>query len=209
MPHLPPLQVTLGNLVVNFISLPGYFVGLLLIDRLGRKKIQLSEEAGRGDATVACRVAQRPMLQPPPVCASAAHSSPLPPPPSVGFVLVGILFAIMSAALAPLKANAPAAFIVLYGLSYLVSNAGPNLSTYVIPAEAFPTVSLRRRRSPQRQRWRTWWRDTHPQQLLLLLRLLPAAGHQGDVPWLQRGYGQDGGCLGDEPVQPAAGGQGG
>ena len=40
-------QVTLGNLVVNFISLPGYFVGLLLIDRLGRKKIQLSEATQR------------------------------------------------------------------------------------------------------------------------------------------------------------------
>jgi nitrate/nitrite transporter NarK len=84
----------------------------------------------------------------------------------IGFLLVGAVFIIMSAALTPLEDNAKgarpvsrfwglgyrislhcskatssaAAFVILYGLSYMFSNAGPNLSTYVIPAEAYPTV---------------------------------------------------------------------
>lgn len=31
------------------------------------------------------------------------------------------------------------AFIFLYGLTYFIANAGPNTTTYVLPAEVFPT----------------------------------------------------------------------
>jgi hypothetical protein len=56
----------------------------------------------------------------------------------VGFLMVAVVFTAIALALPALQAN-HAAFIALYGLTFLFSNWGPNATTYVIPVEAFPT----------------------------------------------------------------------
>ena len=57
----------------------------------------------------------------------------------LGFALVGAVFVVMAAFLAPLESSYSGLFVVLYGLTFFFSNFGPNMSTFVIPAEAFPT----------------------------------------------------------------------
>ncbi len=89
--------VARGAVVVAAIALPGYFCGVLTIDRIGRRLLQI-----------------------------------------VGFVLVGVVFFIMGGALVPLEKNG-AAFLFVYGLTFLLSNWGPNLTTFVVPSELYPT----------------------------------------------------------------------
>ena len=47
---------------------------------------------------------------------------------------------ILAAALEPLK-SIPAVFVLVYGLTFFFANFGPNMTTFVIPAEAFPTAA--------------------------------------------------------------------
>jgi hypothetical protein len=58
-----------------------------------------------------------------------------------GFVAETILFIILAACYhTPLRTSARGAgFVIVYGLTYLAANWGPNTTTFVMPAEAFPT----------------------------------------------------------------------
>jgi hypothetical protein len=58
-----------------------------------------------------------------------------------GFALEVVIFALLGGLYnTALRLNASGAgFIVLYGLTYFFANAGPNSTTFIMPAEAFPT----------------------------------------------------------------------
>ena len=56
-----------------------------------------------------------------------------------GFVLLGILFIVLGVSYERLE-NEPWLFMIMYGLTFLVSNFGPNATTYIIPGELFPTA---------------------------------------------------------------------
>jgi len=57
-----------------------------------------------------------------------------------GFIAVGVLFLVMGLALTQLEHTYHVLFILLYGLTFFFSNFGPNTTTYVLPAESFPTL---------------------------------------------------------------------
>jgi PHS family inorganic phosphate transporter-like MFS transporter len=87
-----------GNALIGLIGLPGYFVALVTIDRIGRRNIQL-----------------------------------------LGFAATAVVFVALGVFLDPLEKSYSALFVFLYGLTFFFANFGPNMSTFVIPAEAFPT----------------------------------------------------------------------
>jgi MFS transporter, PHS family, inorganic phosphate transporter len=82
--------------IVSVFAVPGYIVAILLLDKVGRKSIQLL-----GFAVMALM-----------------------------FLLIGVIPAV-STTLAP--------FLVLYGISYFFTEFGPNMTTFIYPAELFPT----------------------------------------------------------------------
>ncbi|KAG6951330.1 hypothetical protein JG688_00013775 [Phytophthora aleatoria] len=89
--------VTTQNAFVALMALPGYYVAVYFINRLGRKVIQLQ-----------------------------------------GFVVMTILFLVLAIFWDDIKEEA-VLFIILYGLALFFSNFGPNMSTFVMPTEMFPT----------------------------------------------------------------------
>ncbi|GMF43246.1 unnamed protein product [Phytophthora fragariaefolia] len=96
--HNASLQVvTTQNAFVALMALPGYYVAVYFINRLGRKVIQLQ-----------------------------------------GFVVMTVLFLVLAIFWDDIKEEA-VLFIVLYGLALFFSNFGPNMSTFVMPTEMFPT----------------------------------------------------------------------
>ena len=89
----------IGNLIIVLLgSIPGYYVTVFTVERLGRKTIQI-----------------------------------------IGFTMEIILFTIVAAAFHQLKENAIAAFIVLFVLIQFFFQFGANATTFIIPAEIFPT----------------------------------------------------------------------
>jgi len=89
---------SLTTLIIVMIMLPGYFVGVALINRLGRKNVQV-----------------------------------------IGYANMILWFGICGLAYEWLRAEAPLLFLTIYGLTFFFSNFGPNLTTYVIPGEIFPS----------------------------------------------------------------------
>jgi PHS family inorganic phosphate transporter-like MFS transporter len=89
--------VTTQNAFVALMALPGYYVAVYFINRLGRKVIQLQ-----------------------------------------GFCIMTILFLVLAIFWDDIKEQA-VLFIILYGLALFFSNFGPNMSTFVMPTEMFPT----------------------------------------------------------------------
>ncbi len=57
----------------------------------------------------------------------------------MGFVMLIVCFTVLSAAYSFLKANALGAFVVIYAVAQFFFNFGPNSTTFIIPAECFPT----------------------------------------------------------------------
>lgn len=55
---------------------------------------------------------------------------------TAGFAMTGLIFGVMGFFYSALQAN-PAAFIVLYGLSFFFGNFGPNSTTFVLPTQLF------------------------------------------------------------------------
>jgi PHS family inorganic phosphate transporter-like MFS transporter len=55
----------------------------------------------------------------------------------VGFLLLALTYLIMGLTYKQLL-ESPAAFVILYGLSFYFSNLGPNTTTYVVPSEVYP-----------------------------------------------------------------------
>ena len=100
---LEKLQASLlGTVWTMLIALPGYWVAISLVERAGRRPLQL-----------------------------------------YGFVLTGAAFALIAVTFnTPLRTGASGAgFLILYGLTYFFTNAGPNSTTFLIPTEAFPTLA--------------------------------------------------------------------
>lgn len=89
----------LGNLIIILLgSLPGYYVTVFTVERLGRKPIQI-----------------------------------------LGFAMEVILFTIVAVAYDKLKEQAIAVFIILFALIQFFFQFGANATTFIIPAEVFPT----------------------------------------------------------------------
>jgi PHS family inorganic phosphate transporter-like MFS transporter len=89
----------LGNLIITLLgSLPGYYVTVFTVERLGRKTIQI-----------------------------------------IGFVMEIILFTIVAVAFHPMKERAEWSFIVIFVLIQFFFQFGANATTFIIPAEVFPT----------------------------------------------------------------------
>jgi MFS transporter, PHS family, inorganic phosphate transporter len=82
--------------IVAVFAIPGYIVAILLLDRVGRKSIQIL---------------------------GFAMMTPM-------FLLIGLI---------PAVATTLAPFLVLYGISYFFTEFGPNMTTFIYPAELFPT----------------------------------------------------------------------
>lgn len=89
--------VSAENAFVALMALPGYYVAVYFINRLGRKVIQLQ-----------------------------------------GFAVMTVLFLVLAVFWESIKKKA-VLFIILYGLALFFSNFGPNMSTFVMPTEMFPT----------------------------------------------------------------------
>lgn len=85
------------TMIVAFIGLPGHWLSIYLIDRWGRRTLQMW-----------------------------------------GFALMTVLYMVLGGFFDWVTMFSPA-FIFLYGLTYFIANAGPNTTTYVLPAEVFPT----------------------------------------------------------------------
>jgi PHS family inorganic phosphate transporter-like MFS transporter len=95
-PHANLLNSTLTQLAVFTVAaVPGYFVAAAMMDRMGRKPIQV-----------------------------------------LGFAMMGIAFLAM--ALIPGIKKLLYPFLIIYGLSYIFTEFGPNATTFVYPAEIFP-----------------------------------------------------------------------
>ncbi|KAJ2134298.1 hypothetical protein J3F82_006790 [Coemansia sp. RSA 637] len=88
-----------GNIIINILgSVPGYWITVFTIERLGRKTIQL-----------------------------------------MGFGVLAVLYVILGFAYNQILAKSTGAFIFLFSLAQLFQNFGPNVTTFVIPGEVFPT----------------------------------------------------------------------
>ncbi|KAJ2796485.1 hypothetical protein H4R20_005515, partial [Coemansia guatemalensis] len=89
----------LGSIIINILgSVPGYWITMFTIEKLGRKTIQL-----------------------------------------MGFGILTVLYAILGFAYSQILSKSTGAFIFLFSLAQLFQNFGPNVTTFVIPGEVFPT----------------------------------------------------------------------
>jgi PHS family inorganic phosphate transporter-like MFS transporter len=94
-------NICIGNLILSAAGLiPGYYASFLVIDKWGRKPIQL-----------------------------------------MGFTMLTIIFCILGFGYNKLTATPAAtkAFVFLYCLANFFQNFGPNVTTFVVPGEVFPT----------------------------------------------------------------------
>ncbi|KAJ1946910.1 hypothetical protein FBU59_001938 [Linderina macrospora] len=89
----------LGNIIINLLgSVPGYWVSVFTIERLGRIRIQV-----------------------------------------IGFVMLTVLYIVLGFAYHQILDKSIAAFVVLFAMAQFFQNFGPNVTTFVIPGEVFPT----------------------------------------------------------------------
>lgn len=89
----------LTNLYIQLMAMPGYICGVIFMERIGRKRLQMSGFAGQA-----------------------------------------VIFAIMAIFYKELK-GLTGLFVLLYALTFFFDDFGPNLTTFVIPAEIFPTAA--------------------------------------------------------------------
>ena len=96
-PRASLLHNTLIQLAIFAIfAVPGYIVAILLLDKSGRRSIQV-----------------------------------------LGFGMMGLMFLLIG--LIPAVTTTALAFALLYGISYFFTEFGPNTTTFIYPAEIFPT----------------------------------------------------------------------
>jgi len=89
----------LGNLIIAGIgTVPGYWVSVLLIEKIGRKPIQLT-----------------------------------------GFAVIGICLTVIAIWFHKIIDYSKTLFFVIYIICQFFFNFGPNMTTFVIPSEVFPT----------------------------------------------------------------------
>lgn len=84
--------------VVLAFLVPGYYVAALLVDKMGRKSMQI-----------------------------------------MGFSIVATVYLITALMLRNGIITPPTAIIALYGLAQFFTNVGPNVTTFILPTEVFPT----------------------------------------------------------------------
>ena len=96
--HTYLLDVALSTLYLGLCALPGYFGAMAVIDKWGRRPLQLFGFAGMTLSYIACALTL------------------------------------------PYLASHEGLFYAVYGLSFFFCNMGPNVTTFVIPAELFPTT---------------------------------------------------------------------
>jgi PHS family inorganic phosphate transporter-like MFS transporter len=84
-------------LIIVAFAVPGYIVAILVMDRLGRKLIQI-----------------------------------------LGFAMMALSFALIG--FIPSVSINVAPFIALYGISYFFTEFGPNMTTFIYPAELYPVA---------------------------------------------------------------------
>ena len=96
-PHASELTTILLQLaIVSVFAVPGYIVAILLLDKVGRKSIQI-----------------------------------------LGFAVMALMFLLIG--VIPSVSTTLAPFLILYGISYFFTEFGPNMTTFIYPAELFPT----------------------------------------------------------------------
>ncbi len=96
-PHATLLHTTMiASIIFLVFAIPGYWVSVFTIDRLGRKPIQM-----------------------------------------FGFAIMALAFGSMF--VIPEITTLTIPFVLIYGLSYFFTEFGPNTTTFVVPAEVFPT----------------------------------------------------------------------
>jgi MFS family permease len=96
-PHASLLHNTLVQLAIFAIfAVPGYVVAIWLLDKTGRRSIQI-----------------------------------------LGFFMMGLMFLLIG--LIPSVTKTALLFALLYGISYFFTEFGPNTTTFIYPAEIFPT----------------------------------------------------------------------
>ncbi|KAL0083469.1 phosphate:H+ symporter [Phycomyces blakesleeanus] len=98
-PYNTVYRVCVGNIIINLLgSVPGYWISVFTIDRLGRKFIQI-----------------------------------------MGFTMLTIMFIILGFGYNAILAKSSTLFIVLYAITQIFFNFGPNTTTFIVPGECFPT----------------------------------------------------------------------
>jgi MFS transporter, PHS family, inorganic phosphate transporter len=96
-PSATLLDNTLTQLAIFAVfALPGYAVAILLLDKTGRKSIQV-----------------------------------------MGFSMMAVMFLLIG--LIPGVTTSVVPFVLLFGVSYFFTEFGPNTTTFIFPAELFPT----------------------------------------------------------------------
>ncbi len=96
-PHASPMKGAAWALMIFAVAAaPGYLASILLMDRIGHRRLQM-----------------------------------------IGFAVMAVSFGLI--ALAPGMTHDVLPFLLLYGVSFFFTEFGPNCTTFVIPAEVFPT----------------------------------------------------------------------
>lgn len=92
-------KTCVGNVIINLLgSVPGYWISVFTIDKMGRKTIQI-----------------------------------------MGFTMLTIMFCILGFGYQKIIDTSVVLFIVLYTITQIFFNWGPNTTTFVVPGECFPT----------------------------------------------------------------------
>jgi len=92
-----PTQLTTEEILVYAIALPGYYLALLFMHRLGPKVIQLQ-----------------------------------------GFIMMGIIYLLIGIFWTQMLEGSAAILLVMYALTFVFSNFGPNSTTFILPSLTFP-----------------------------------------------------------------------
>ena len=106
--HPTIMQSAEQSALVFLIALPGYFVATALMDKWGRKNIQLLGFCCMGALFVALAAG------------------------------LGLCHGTHSHASDCAKKIGPGPLLIMYGLTFFFSNFGPNSTTFILPAETFP-----------------------------------------------------------------------
>ncbi|KAI8997194.1 phosphate:H+ symporter [Pilobolus umbonatus] len=92
-------KTCIGNIIINLLgSVPGYWISVFTIDKMGRKTIQI-----------------------------------------MGFIVLTCMFVILGFGYHAIISTSTVLFIVLFTITQIFFNWGPNTTTFVVPGECFPT----------------------------------------------------------------------
>lgn len=120
-------NLSLGNLILSIAGLvPGYWVAFFLIDRWGRKPIQLM---GFTMLTILFLVMGTWLL-----ARSRTARRPWEQSVVADNLYIGVGYEKMAS-----SSGGKIAFVVLYCLANFFQNCGPNTTTFIVPGGVFPT----------------------------------------------------------------------